>query len=86
MPLSAELYREIYEQAQAYEGTFMERLCFYMVNFAACIEKSSLKLCQEWVRNTVDPEFAGSPQRKASCAWIYVPCGGYWRTALRGAN
>ena len=63
--LSAELYREIYEQAQAYEGTFMERLCFYMVNFAACIEKSSLKLCQEWVRNTVDPELAGIPAEES---------------------
>ena len=54
--LSYEMYKEIYEKAQAYEGTFMERLVFYMVNFSGYIEKSSLKLCQEWVRNTVDPD------------------------------
>ena len=54
--LSREVYQEIYENAQAHEGSFMERLTFYMVNFSGYIEKSGLKLCQEWVRNTVDPD------------------------------
>ena len=54
--LSREVYQEIYENAQAHEGSFMEGLTFYMVNFSGYIEKSGLKLCQEWVRNTVDPD------------------------------
>ena len=53
--LSRDVYREIFEEAQAYDGTFMQRLVFFMTNFSGYIEKSSLKLCQEWVRNTVDP-------------------------------
>ena len=31
-----------------------------MVDFCAYIEKESLKLCQEWIRNTADPDFAGN--------------------------
>lgn len=62
--LSREVYQEIYENAQAHEGTFLERLAFYMVNFSGYIEKSSLKLCQEWVRNTVDPDLVESPDDK----------------------
>ncbi len=62
--LSREMYQEIYEKAQAYEGTFMERLTFYMVNFSGYIEKSGLKLCQEWVRNTVDPDLVENPDDK----------------------
>lgn len=54
--LSREMYQEIYEKAQEYDGTFMERLVFYIKNFSGYIEKSGLKLCQEWVRNTVDPD------------------------------
>lgn len=54
--LSREMYKEIFEKAKAYEGTFMERLVYYMTNFSGYIEKSGLKLCQEWVRNTVDPD------------------------------
>ena len=48
----------------AHEGTFLERLAFYMVNFSGYIEKSSLKLCQEWVRNTVDPDLVENPDDK----------------------
>lgn len=59
--LSREMYQEIYEKAQAREGPFMERLTWYMVNFSGYIEKSGLKLCQEWVRNTVDPDLVESP-------------------------
>ena len=66
--LSREMYQEIYEMAQAHDGSFMERLVFYMINFSGCIEKSSLKLCQEWVRNTVDPDLVENPDDKNKLA------------------
>lgn len=56
------MYRELYEQAMAYEAGITERLVFYMTRFAEYTEKSSLKLCQEWVRNAVDPDI--SPEGK----------------------
>lgn len=62
--LSQEMYQGIYEEAQAHDGPFMERLVFYMVNFSGHIERDGLKLCQEWVRNTVDPDLAESPYNK----------------------
>ena len=54
--LRRDMYQEIYEKAQAYEGTLMERLIFFIKSFSGYIEKSILKLCQEWIRNTVDPD------------------------------
>ena len=62
--LSREMYRGIYEEAQAHDGPFMERLVFYMVNFSGHIERDGLKLCQEWVRNTVDPDLVETPYNK----------------------
>ena len=62
--LSREMYQEIYEEAQAHDGPFMERLVFYMVNFSGHIERDGLKLCQEWVRNTVDPDLVEAPYNK----------------------
>ncbi len=59
--LSHDMFREIYEEAQHHDGAFMERLTFYMVTFSGHIERDGLKLCQEWVRNTVDPDLVGSP-------------------------
>ena len=59
--LSREMYQGIYEEAQAHDDPFMERLKFYMVNFSGHIERDGLKLCQEWVRNTVDPDFVEAP-------------------------
>lgn len=59
--LSREMFSEIYENAQVHDGPFMERLHCYMVNFSGYIEKSSVKLCQEWVRNTVDPDSVENP-------------------------
>ena len=53
--LSREMYQEVLDKALACPGTFIKRLSFFMVSFTDCIEKSGLKLCQEWVRNTVDP-------------------------------
>ena len=54
--LSREVYQEIYENAQAHEGSFMERWTFHRVHFSGYIEKSVLKLCQKRVRNSVDPD------------------------------
>lgn len=54
--LSRTAFQEILENAQSYQGAFLQRLTFFMVNFSSYIEKSSLKLCQDWVRNTVDPD------------------------------
>ena len=59
--LSYEMYEEITKQALAHEGDFITRLTFFMGNFSGYIEKSSLKLCQEWVRNTVDPDLLDVP-------------------------
>ena len=62
--LSQEMYQGIYEEAQTHDGPFMERLIFYMVNFSGHIERDGLKLCQEWVRNTVDPGLVEAPYNK----------------------
>ena len=62
--LSQEMYQGIYEEAQAHDGPFMERLAFYMINFSGHIERDGLKLCQEWVRNTVDPDLVETPYNK----------------------
>lgn len=62
--LSREVFQEIYGKAQAYNGVFIERLVFFMMSFSGYIEKSSLKLCQEWVRNTVDPDLVENPDDK----------------------
>lgn len=63
--LSREMFQEIFEKAQNYDGTFIDRLKFFMINFSDYIEKSSLKLCQEWVRNTVDPDLVENPVDKS---------------------
>lgn len=60
LALSREMYQEVLDQALQCSGTFAERLAYFMVSFTDCIEKSGLKLCQEWVRNTVDPDLAES--------------------------
>ena len=54
--LSRELYQEVLDKALAHNASLMDRLVFFMTGFTDCIEKSGLKLCQEWVRNTVDPD------------------------------
>ena len=58
------MYQKILEQAKAFDGPFMERLVFFMTNFSDYIEKSGLKLCQEWVRNTVDPDLIDDEEDK----------------------
>ena len=67
--LSREMYQEILDKAKAFDGPFMARLVFFMTNFSGYIEKSSLKLCQEWVRNTVDPDLVDDGEDKPK---VYV--------------
>ncbi|WP_207662178.1 TetR/AcrR family transcriptional regulator [Clostridium sp. AM58-1XD] len=62
--LSREMFKELFEKARDYNGTFMERLVFFMISFSGYIEKGSLKLCQEWVRNTVNPDLVENPDDK----------------------
>ena len=67
--LSRELYQEVLDKALVHPGTFEERLIFFMVGFADCIEKSGLKLCQEWVRMTVDPDLVENEDDRSKLAF-----------------
>ena len=67
--LSREMYQEIQDKALEYPGNFMERLVYFMTEFSGCIEKSGLKLCQEWVRNTVDPDLVENEDDKGKLAF-----------------
>ena len=58
--LCGEMFACIRDKAITADGGFLDRLTFYMEHFAAYIEECSLKLCQEWVRTTVEPEFSGN--------------------------
>ncbi len=60
------MFQKLYEQAIEYNAGIKERLVFYMTSFAEYIEKSSLKLCQEWVRNAVDPDISPDGKTKLS--------------------
>ncbi|WP_018143463.1 TetR/AcrR family transcriptional regulator [Alloscardovia criceti] len=53
--LSHDTYQQVLDDALAYAGDFEARMTFFLVGYARSIEGSGLKLCQEWVRNTVDP-------------------------------
>ena len=53
--LSAGMFGEILENAKRAPGGAAEKLIDYMVHFSDCIEKSGVKLAQEWVKNVVDP-------------------------------
>lgn len=67
--LSREMYQEVLDRALEHKGAFMQRLDFFMVSFADCIEKSGLKLCQEWVRNTVDPDLVENENDRSKLAF-----------------
>ena len=67
--LSDYMYRDLYEQVMASEAGIAERLTLYMTRFAEYIEKSSLKMCQDWVRNAVDPNISPEGKNKL-CADI----------------
>lgn len=62
--LSREIFQEIFEKTQNYNGNFEERFSFFMIHFSDYIESSSLKLCQEWVRNTIDPDMVDNSKDK----------------------
>lgn len=62
--LSHTAFPAILETAKSHQGTLQERLSFFMTEFTTYIAKGGLKLCQEWVRNTSDPGFAGNEEGK----------------------
>lgn len=55
LALSRGMFGEILEQAKQLEGTFLEKLEFYMVNFSGYIEQGSVQMAQEWVKNVINP-------------------------------
>ncbi len=50
------MFQKLYDDALEYNGGIEKRFTVYMTSFAQYIENSSQKLCQEWVRNSVDPD------------------------------
>ena len=58
--LCRETFAIIRDETISSQSPFPERLADYMVRFAGYIEQSSLKLCQEWIRNTAEPDFSGN--------------------------
>ena len=64
--LSDYMFKKLYDEALAYNAGIIERLAVYMTSFAQYIENSSLKLCQEWVRNSVDPDIFPDGKNKLS--------------------
>ena len=54
--LSRGMFDEILDNAKSHSGTFLDKLQNYMTEFASYIEKSSVKLTQEWIKNVVAPE------------------------------
>lgn len=72
--ISLDIFQDIFEEAQSHSGPFLERLIFFLTNFSGHIEKDGLKLCQEWVRNTVDPDLVENPEDReklySDIAWI----------------
>lgn len=71
--LSARMFGEILESAKSFAGSFPEKLEHYMLGFSRYIEKGSLKLCQEWVKNAAlpSPEAAyGAKKLKSDLAAV----------------
>lgn len=56
--LSSETFRNILENAKAFQGDFYEKLTLYMENFSGYIEQGSVQLAQEWVKNAVNPNIS----------------------------
>ncbi len=54
--LSEGIFDEILANAKDCKGTIIQKLENYMINFSGYIEKSSVKLAQEWIKNVVDPD------------------------------
>jgi TetR/AcrR family fatty acid metabolism transcriptional regulator len=59
--LSRGMFGKILEHARNLQGSFMEKLTDYMVNFSSYIEKSGARLSQDWVKSVVAP-----PEREPS--------------------
>lgn len=66
--LSREMFQEILEGALCFSGPMEARLTHFMTRFSGYIEKSGLRLCQEWVRNTVDPDLIENEDDKNKLA------------------
>lgn len=62
--LSREVFAEILEKAEAFEGDFLAKFENYMINFSEYIESSSVNLAQEWIRNVVNPKLVEHPDEK----------------------
>lgn len=62
--LSRDMFAEILENAKSCRGGFVAKLENYMVNFSGYIEKSSLKLCQEWIKTVVVPELVEDEEQR----------------------
>lgn len=62
--LSGEMFGEILENALHLQGTVLQKLEFYMVSFSRYIEKSSLKLAQDWVKNSAAPDVCADGKKK----------------------
>ena len=58
--LCRESFAAIRDETISSQSPFPERLADYMIRFAGYIEQTSLKLCQEWIRNTAEPDFSGN--------------------------
>lgn len=54
--ISRGMFDEITKNAKEFNGNIIDQIENYMINFAEYIEKSGVKLCQEWMRNVVCPE------------------------------
>lgn len=54
--LSEGIFDEILANAKDCKGTIIQKLENYMINFSGYIEKSSVKLAQEWIKNVVNPD------------------------------
>ena len=65
--LSDLMFHEILDRAKKLEDSFYHRLRKYMVDFSDYIEKGSVRLAQEWVRNVVNPPITDSGQ--GLCKW-----------------
>ena len=53
--LSFRAFGEIAERAKVKNGTFIEKLTDYAVNFSSRIEDSGVKMAQQWTKNVIDP-------------------------------
>ncbi len=62
--LSEKMFDEILENAKKCDGTITEKLENYMIHFSRYIERGSLKLAQEWIKNVVDSDMSDVGTKK----------------------